>query len=96
MRCPICEVELESKEYATEFGVDEQYDECRNGCSLYHYRFTYGNSLTTIGSVEVHGHYLDSKEDVEFHSKIQKMAIEYERDKLGLSLKTKERESEWK
>ena len=94
MKCPICEVELESENYATEHGVNEEYYECKNGCSLYCYQFAYGNSLTTIGSVDVRGHYLDSKEDIEFHSKIQDMVIEHERYKLGLSLKTKERETE--
>lgn len=94
MKCPICEVELESEYYAPEYGVNEEYNVCKNGCSLYCYQFAYGNSLTTIGSVAVSGHYLDSKEDVEFHSKIQDMAIEYERDKLCLSPRTKEGKEE--
>ena len=94
MKCPICEVELESKDYVTEYGVNEEYYNCKNGCSLYSYQFAYGNSLTTIGCVDIRGHHTDSKEVREFHSKIQDMAIEYERDKLGLSLKTKEREVE--
>lgn len=94
MKCPICEVELESEHYAPEYGVNEEYNVCKNGCSLYCYQFAYGNSLTTIGSVAVSGHYLDSKEDIEFHSKIQDMVIEHERYKLGLSLKTKEHEAE--
>ena len=94
MKCPICEVELESEDYVTEYGVNEEYYNCKNGCSLYSYQFAYGNSLTTIGSVAVNGHYLDSKEDVKFQSKIQDMVIEHERYKLGLSLKTKEREVE--
>ena len=94
MKCPICEVELENEYYATEHGVNEEYYECKNGCSLFCYQFAYGNSLTAIGSVEVRGHHLDSKEDIEFYSKIQDMVIEHERYKLGLSLKTKECEEE--
>lgn len=94
MKCPICEVELESENYATEHGVNEEYYECKNGCSLYSYQFAYGNSLTAIGCVEIRGHHTDSKEVRELHSKIQDMAIEYERDRLGLSLKTKEGKEE--
>lgn len=94
MKCPICEVELESECYATEYGVNEEYYNCKNGCSLYSYQFAYGNSLTTIGCVDIRGHHTDSKDVREFHSKIQNMAIEHERYKLGLSLKTKECEAE--
>ena len=94
MICPICEVELENENYTTEHGVNEEYYNCKNGCSLYSYQFAYGNSLTTIGCVDIRGHHTDSKEVGEFHSKIQDMAIEYERYKLGLSLRAKEREAE--
>ena len=95
MKCPICEVELESKGFLfNEYGVNEEYDTCNNGCSLYSYQFAYGSSLTTIGSVDIKGHHLDSKEDIEFYSKIQNMVVEHERYKLGLSLKTKESEVE--
>ncbi len=34
MRCPICEVELERKDYVTEYGVNEEYYNCKNGCSI--------------------------------------------------------------
>lgn len=95
MKCPICEVELESKGFLyDEHGVNEEYDTCNSGCSLYSYQFAYGSSLTTIGCVEIKGHHTDSKDDVEFYSKIQNMVVEHERYKLGLSLKTKEREME--
>ena len=94
MKCPICEVGLESKDYVAEYGVNEAYYNCKNGCSLYSYQFAYGNSLTTIGCVDIRGYHTDSKEVREFHSKIQDMAIEYERAKLGLSLRSKEREAE--
>ena len=91
MKCPICEVELESKGFLfNAYGVNEEYETCNNGCSLYSYQFTYGSSLTTIGCVDIKGHHTDSKEDIEFHSKIQNMAIEHERGKLGLPLKIKE------
>lgn len=93
MKCPICEVELESEHYAPEYGVNEEYNVCKNGCSLYSYQFAYGNSLTTIGSVDIRGYHTDLKEVREFHSKIQDMAIEHERYKLSLSLKTKECEA---
>lgn len=95
MKCPICEVELESKGFLyDEHGVNEEYDTCNSGCSLYSYQFAYGSSLTTIGCVEIKGHHTDSKEDIEFQLKIENMAIEYERDRLGLSLRAKECEAE--
>lgn len=94
MKCPICEAELESKSFYNEHGVNEEYDTCNSGCYLYSYQFAYGSSLTTIGCVDIKGHHTDSEEDIEFQSKIQDMSIEHERERLGLSLRTKECETE--
>lgn len=82
MKCPICGVNLSRKVYSSEHGIEEEYMHCKDGCNMYDYQFTYGNYLTTIGTIEVHSHYTDSKDVIVFHQKIINGAIEFEKKNI--------------
>lgn len=51
-KCPICNIEMESKEWNSEHGTEESYEICKDGCRLYSHEFVYGATRIIVDGQE--------------------------------------------
>lgn len=73
--CPICNKEMEYKEYCGEHGLEESHESCDNGC--YSDEYCYGSTRTCIFDKEFHSYHSNTSSELKAYSEGVKKEIAY-------------------
>lgn len=73
--CPICNKEMDLKEWHGEHGLEESQESCSNGCYVDEYH--YGSRVTYVFDEEFHSYHTNSDPEIRAYSEGIKAEIAY-------------------